>query len=875
MLLERSEQLGLLRSALAGVTGGSRGKVVLVSGEAGIGKTALLREFCDGLGGSARALWATCDSLFTPRPLGPLLDLGVATRGDVETRVGDRSRPFEVTASLLRELALDGPAVLVLEDTHWADEATLDVIRLLARRLDRIALLLVLSYRDDQLGRSHPLRIVLGDVPTGDQLVRIELRGLSREAVTVLAEPSGVDPEQLHHRTGGNPFFVTEVLAAGTERIPATVRDAVLARAARLSPQALTVLDTVAVVPGRAERWLVEELAPHGAAAPLDECLGSGMLTTDDGWVAFRHEIARLVVQDSQPPGHRAALHRDVLTVLVDRPEAGPDLARLAHHAEAAGDAEAVLRFAPAAAEQAAAAGARREAVAEYARALRFAHRMPPPERAELLERFAGEGYFTGLGDEATVALREVLAIHRERGDLAGQGRALRQLGRQLGLDGDVFESRAVSHEAVAVLERLPAGAELARTYATLSANYGLTDAAEAIRWGRKAIALAERAECTDALIYALNNVGTVELRRGDPAGLAKLERSRDIALRSGDEAGVGRALLHLALVLVTRREWALADGYLDAGIDYCSEHGLDAWRSWLRALRAESILGRGRWAEAADAAASILSTEPEVFAYSRGTALVILARARARRGEAGYRPPLDQASQLAKPASTPQFQLMLASARAELAWLEGAPAARIADETDDVLGLEMTGVPWFAGEVACWRWRVGLPGGEPERLAEPYRLELSGDVRGAARWWMQRECPYDAALALAGSSEADELREALDMLRDLGARPAAAIVARRLRALGERGIRRGPRPGTSANPAGLTERERQVVALVAGGLTNSDIAAELVVSARTVDHHVAAILRKLGVPSRAEAIIEAMRLGLAHPSSGARGHLV
>jgi DNA-binding CsgD family transcriptional regulator len=175
-----------------------------------------------------------------------------------------------------------------------------------------------------------------------------------------------------------------------------------------------------------------------------------------------------------------------------------------------------------------------------------------------------------------------------------------------------------------------------------------------------------------------------------------------------------------------------------------------------------------------------------------------------------------------------------------------------------------MKAVPWFAGELACWRWRSGLPGGDPARLAEPYRLEITGDAAGAAHWWAEKGCPYEAALALGGCSDPHALRRALDMLRGLGARPASAMVARRLRALGERGAPRGPRPGTSANPAGLTKRQAEVLALLAGGLTNVEIAGHLVVSARTVDHHVAAILRKLDVRSRSQASDEAVRLGLA-----------
>jgi DNA-binding CsgD family transcriptional regulator/tetratricopeptide (TPR) repeat protein len=867
VLLERSEQAETLISALTAVLNSSQGRTVLVRGEAGIGKTALLNDFCTGLNSSARVLRAACDPLFTPQPLGPLFDLAASAGGELATSVHGGARPHDVAHALLRHLRSDGRSVLVIDDAHWADEATLDVIRLLGRRIVNVPALMVLSYRDEQLDRSHPLQVVLGDLPGGGQVTRITLGGLSHTAVATLAQPHGIDGAELHERTAGNPFFVTEVLAAGAERIPHTVRDAVLARAARLSPPARDLMDAASIVPRRAEKWLLEALVPDALAAGLDDCLGSGVLSAADGWVAFRHEIARLVVEESLPPGKRSALHRAALAALAAHKNGAPDLARLVHHAEAAGDVSALLRFASAAAEHALAAGGRREAANLYARALRFADRIEPVSRARLLERFAEMSYFTGRGEKATAALREALAIYRADGNLLGQGRTLRELGKQIGHDGDLLESLAASTAAVAILEQLPPGAELARTYASLSANYALSDEAEAIRLGAKAIALAEQTGCADALIYALNNVGAIQLRRGDPEGLAKLERSRELAEQTSDEAGVGRAYLHLALVLVTRRELVLADRYLERAIQYCREHGFEAWLTWLTLLRAESDLARGRWADAEKSTTAILCDLPPRFNHARCSALVLLGRLRARRGQPGYWPLLDEARDMVKPVNSAQTHYMIAGARAEAAWLEAATATRIAEETEQAVALEKSSVLWFAGELSCWQWRVGLIADDtqmPGALADPYLLEASGDALAAARWWQDRECGYDAALALASSDDPVLLRRALDDFRRLGAGPAGTIVARKLRSLGERGLPRGPRPATAANPAGLTQRELDVLSLLAAGMRNAEIADRLVVSARTVDHHVSAILRKLGARSRGAAVLTAVRLGLA-----------
>ena len=843
--------------------------MALVVGEAGIGKTALLRGFGDGVAGSARMLWAGCDHLFIPRPLGPFLDLAEAAGGQLANRAGDSARPYDVAAALLAEFGSGRTAIVVLEDVHWADEASLDVIRLLARRIGAVPALFILSYRDDELDRSHPLRLVLGDLAGGGQVTRVELGGLSRSAVATLARPLGLDAGELHARTGGNPFFVTEVLATGMGRIPGTVRDAVLARAARLGPAGSDLLDAAAVIPGRAERWLLEKMVP-AAVASLDECLGSGILLAGGGWVTFRHEIARLVVEESLPPGRRAALNRAALLALASPASGLPDLARLAHHAEAAGDTDAVLAYAPAAAARAAVAGARREAAGLYARALRFAGALEPTERAGLLERFAGVAYFTGKDKDAAAALREAVEIHRARGDLLRRGVALRQLAIQLGQNGALAEARAAVAEAVTVLEQLPPGPELARAYNTMATVLGTGDDDAALRWGRKAIELAERVGCLDAAGNALNIVGTVELRQGNLDGLERLDRGRDLAQQAGDELGVARAYIFPAQVLATRREWVLADRYIKPGLEFCRERGMDQYQGWLTMLAAEAALAQGRWDEAVSIAAAILAWPAQRFPHSRVGALVVSARVKMRRGEPGYWQLFDEAAQIAEAAPVTQSALQIASARAEALWLEGAPAARIGEETGSAGEAGQADARWFAGELEVWRHRAGLDGGDPAGLPDPYRLEIAGDTDGAARWWQQRGCEYEAALALADCGDRAALRRALDMLHELGARPAATVVARRLRALGEQGVRRGPRPATAANPAGLTRREAEVLRLLAAGLSNAKIAAQLGLSARTIDNHVSATLRKLGVRTRTEAAAQAERLSLKPESVSA-----
>ena len=248
-LLERGEGLSVLGEALAEVTAHARGRLVLVRGEAGIGKTALVQRFCEAQRPPGRILWGACEALFTPRPLGPLAEVAQSIGGEFEEFVDSGARLHEVLSALTGEVAKRPPTVLVLEDLHWADEATLDVLRLLGRRVDRFPALVVATYRDDELGARHPLRVVLGEIARVEGAEWLDIPRLSRTAVARLAEPRGSTLISFTVRRAANPFFVSEVLAAETEEVPSTVRDAVLARVAGVSVPARKMLEALTVAP--------------------------------------------------------------------------------------------------------------------------------------------------------------------------------------------------------------------------------------------------------------------------------------------------------------------------------------------------------------------------------------------------------------------------------------------------------------------------------------------------------------------------------------------------------------------------------------------------------------------------------------------------
>jgi DNA-binding CsgD family transcriptional regulator len=843
-----------------------QGRIALISGEAGIGKTTLVERFLAQAHEGhqpVRILWAACEALFTPRPLGPFYDIARQTASPLRALLDSNAHRTALFAAVLDDL-ISAPTVLVIEDIHWADEATLDLIKYLGRRIQQTSTLLILTWRDDEIDKDHHLRLVLGDLPT-PACVRMRLLPLSEHAVAALAQQVHRPPGRLHTITGGNPFFVIEALTYDAPGAPTSVSDSVHARIARRSPTAQRLLELVAVVPNRTERWIVEALHA-GDEAALDECLVARMLRLDGQTIAFRHELARQAVEGALSPARRQALHAEILRTLLERGAEQTPLARLVHHATQAEDATLVLRFAPEAAAQAAARGSHREAVAQYETALRYDDQMTPEQQAQTVDGLSNERYLTGRVEEAIATSEMALALWRALDHTEKVGRTLRRLSRLNWLFGRNDEANRHGQAAVEALETLPPGGELAMAYGNL-AHLGMRsdDCADTLLWGGRAIALAERLGDYETLSYALNSVGAVKIGGGDEEGQIELEQSLAIALEHGYEEHAARAYANLAIHRVVCRQHADAERYLQEGVAYCAERDLDPWGHFLRWAQARSYLDQGDWAAAGEGAAAVLSV-PWMAITNRIPALLVLGRIRARRGDSSAEALLDEARDLALATGAMHRIEQVAAARAEWRWLQGDHAACAAEARAGFAQPFHMVRPWYQGEVVIWLWRGGDLTTAPQGTLAPYALQIAGDWRAAADAWERLGSPWEQALVLLDGDEAAQ-REALTIFERLGASPAAEITRRTLRRAGVRGLSRGPYRVARANPQRLTNRELEVLPLLSNGLRNVEIAERLSTSPRTVEHHVAAVLAKLNARSRAEAVRRAYELGFLAPT--------
>ena len=856
MLVEREPELATLHEMVADALRG-HARLVFVGGEAGVGKTALVTQLCAASPNGVVVRRGAAENFPTAEALGAFVD----AFPELEDLLGaggaqDRARLFRRVRAELS----GSPTVLVLEDIHWADESTCELLRFIGRRLDGLCALVLATFRDDEVSAHHPVSALLGELAGAPDVVRMTVRALTPSAVTQLVSAAGsrLDPTDLYRRTGGNPFFVTEIVAAGTEEIPRTVRDAVIARASRLSPAAWEVLCAAAILRRRANARLIAAVAEQAPSA-VDECIQHGVLVEDGDGVAFRHELARLTVEQALLPGARQSLHERALrALLVHAPH---DARALAHHAAECGDDEHVLEYAPRAAEHAAGLGAHREAAAHYRSALRV-KTVPRDVRGQLFEQLSYECYLTDELVEAVAARRRALELFELAGDAEKVGASERWLSRLSWFVGLAEDSHRYARRAVATLAPLGDGHELAMAYSNMAQLSMLAqDMPAALEWGERALELARRLDDLDVEIHALNNTGMAHLLGDSVAeGLTRITRSLDLALATNAHEHAARAYTNLGSAAAASRRTSDADNYLRAGIAYCDEYDLRSWGHYMNAQLGMSLAEQGRYDEALHVCSVVLD-HPRVAAISRIPASVVISQVGARldRPEPAL---LDTAEELALATGESQRLVPVAVARAEAAWLAGDPAGVVAGVD---LGWD-TAVNhpdrWQLGELAWWLSAVGVTRELPIPVGAPFALMLAGKWHEAAELWEHLSCPLWTALCLARCPELDAARRALQLVDGLRARAVRDPLLRDRQRLGLPAPRT-PRTTSRSNAALLTVREVEVLRLVADGLSNREVAQRLFISVKTVGHHMSSALRKLDQPTRGRAVAEAHRMGI------------
>jgi DNA-binding CsgD family transcriptional regulator/tetratricopeptide (TPR) repeat protein len=856
-IVEREQELAALLAADDEAKAGD-GSVVLILGEAGIGKSSLVDRLGSALPAATRVLVGYCDNLATPRVLGPLRDLVGSVGSTLAQALASADQSRVIDAIRVELDTPEHPTMLVVEDVHWADGATLDVLMFLVRRIASLPAVLVLTYRDDEVSRGHPLQQLLALAARTPRLRRLQPARLSVEAVRRLAAGTGMDTEQVFAVTSGNPFFVTEVLASrDVGAVPHTVAEAMRTKLGDLDKESRDSVEQLAVVPSAVERWLVEAVVPGGLAS-LAMAERRGVLTVSQTRVAFPHELARRAIVDSMAAARRVACNEAVLAALLDRQD-GVDLPRIIHHAAEAGVDDVIVRYGPMAAREAAAARSHREAVAHYRMVLDHRAAFSADEQADLLEEYAIECYTIGLADRAVWAQDEVVRLRRGLGDLRKLGVSLRWLSRMSWVAGARPEAEASGAEAIEVLEATGDGSALALALSNQSQLHMLAGRSDGIAIGQRAVRMARELGDAGVLSHALNNVGAALWDIDESAGWATLEESLAVALAADEVEHASRAHVNIAWHLLGELRLDEAERLLDDAIELADEAELLVYAQYLQVTRSLVYLAEGRWDEALREAEWAV----DAGAIMRGPALFVQGRISARRGDQAGAELLKQAWDLALRLDEPQRIGPAGAALIEGSWLRGdssGAAAGVVAAYEQIRAAR----PGYglAPELGYWLRIAGMavPLDESDH---PYALLAAGRWREAADLWQRAGCPYEHATALAQSPDPADVLSALATLDSMGAEPLAHRVRQRLKELGVVRIPRGRIQSTRDNPGGLTERQVDVTRLLVEGLTNAEIAARLVLSVRTVDTHVAAILAKLDAKTRRDAATRAKALGL------------
>ena len=858
-LIERDEYLIQLQKQFEKTQAGE-GHCIFVSGEAGIGKTTLIKAFCKELTKESRIYHGTCDALFTPRPLAPLYDIAMQFPVDLQPHnwdIADRTGLFSLFFHELR--FQKETCVIVFEDIHWADEATLDFIKFLARRISQLKCLFILTYRDYEIHTRHPLRNVLGQL-NPDSFIRIQLKPLSRQAVERLATEKGYNGEDVYSITGGNPFYVSEILASYSQGVPDNIKDSILSVYNRLDEKTKQVWEILSVSPTGFRIEYLEKMEPLYAAV-IERGLELKILILEQDRLFFKHELYRRTIEVSLSPFVRVALNKKILDLLKDSFVQNHEIEQIIHHAKNANEYDLVVQYAPAAARLAVLAGAHIEASRLYLSAIEYYQGHDQDILIEMYESYAYECYLTNQIKEAIIYTGKSLTLWNKRNEKEKIGNSMRFLSRLWWFDGNRKKAESFGAQAIEVLDTQPSSRARAMAYSNMSQLMMLSDQPEeCIFWGEKAIAMAKELSDDEILCHALNNVGDVQIRieSSKQQGILLLQQSLEIALKNSYHEHVARAYTNLGHNGLLIKNYDFARKYLDEGIQYCEERNLDSWTTYMLSSRARLYLDTGNWNEAYRIADNLNKNADQSGVVKIGV-LLILATVKMRRAEDGALAFLLEAK--AKALETMELQRIIPAVVAllEYEWLTGQSIIEQETLGRTITMIEKMGNVYENSLFAFWMQQVRKQKIPLREEYAAYDLHNEVTAREAAVFWQKSGCPYEQALALFEGNE-DDKRKAITLVQQLGADAVFEKLKSEMRNSGIKSIPRGIRKTTRSNEALLTSRELEILQLIKENLQNKEIAAKLFISAKTVDHHISSILFKLDVNTRVKAVNEAVR---------------
>ena len=862
-LIERAGFLNSLQTRFESVVK-SEGHCVLISGEAGIGKTSLVKSFCNDKRNEYKIYQGSCDALFTPRPLAPLYDILWQLEGEnweSNLNTTDRSVLF---ASFLHNLETKKQtAIIVFEDIHWADEATLDFIKFLARRITHVRCLFILTYRDNEIHSNHPLRNVLGQLPAGS-FTRLQLTPFSKKAVEKLSLERGWSGEDVYSISGGNPFYVTEILASYSTGIPDNIKDSILSVYNLMDEKAKHIWQILSVLPTAFEIKYLEKMEPFYATA-IENYLDLKILILDNGRIFFKHELYRRTIETSLSPLLRIALNKKILELFRENFEANNEIERIIHHAKNANEYEIVVKYAPVAAKQAAVLGAHIEACRLYFSAIEYYRGNDKDLLLQFYEGYAYECYLTNQTKEAIIYSSKSLELWKEKNSSEKISSWLRLLSG-LWWNDNLKKAENFALQAIEVLKDQPDSKAKAMAYSNMSQLKMFADAPdESMYWGEKAITLAKELDDNAILSYALGNVGFVKIRI--PAqrqeGFELLHQSLDIALQNSCHEHAARAYAKLGYSGIIIKDNELANESIEIGIPYCEENNLDLWRLYILGVKASLKLETGNWNEAFAIADSLIKNEatPKMI---RIFALSVLARIKMRRGDEDddLLSILTEAKEIAFDTIELPRIIRALTACLEYEWITGHRFIEKEALETTVKMIEQMGNIYDNSEFAFWLLKARKQKLPLKEIYDGYETSSPSKARIAASSWKKLGFPFNEALALFEGSE-DDKREAIKIVHDLGADATYEKMKFDMRNAGIKNIPRGIRKTTRSNQAHLTERELDVLQLMKEGLQNKEIGARLFISPRTVGHHISSIFFKLDVNSRTKAVAQAVHLDL------------